>query len=223
MSLYDILLFAHVMLFVYWLGSDVGVFYGIGFVTKPELSLETRQTIMSVIHWIDAFPRVCLVMMVPVGLTLSIQAGFIPVAEGLAGPLLAVAWIACLAWLYVVLRIYAGNKGILLAIDMVLRVGVMLSFFLIGLLSLSGIWPVVAGGSWLAVKMVLFALVIACGLGLRWMNRPTGEALGAILAGNSTPEAELKLRNSVKAARGIVILLWSLVAVIAYLGLIKPV
>lgn len=223
MSLYDLLLFAHVILFVYWLGSDVGVFYGIGYVTKPELSLETRQTIMSVIHWIDAFPRVCLVMMVPVGLSLSIHAGFIPVPQGLALPLMAVAWIACLAWLYIVLKIYAGKKGVLLAFDMVLRVGVMLSFFVVGILSMSGIWPVVAGGNWLALKLVLFAMVIACGLGLRWMNRPTGEALGAILAGNSTPEAELKLRNSVKAARGIVILLWSLVAIIAYLGLIKPI
>lgn len=32
MSVYFLLLFAHVMLFAYWLGSDVGVFYGMRFV-----------------------------------------------------------------------------------------------------------------------------------------------------------------------------------------------
>lgn len=222
MSLYDFLLFAHVILFVYWLGSDIGVFYGIGYVANPELSVETRRTVMSILHWIDAFPRICLVMMVPVGLTLSIQTGILPVPPAMVWPIIAAAWIFGLVWLYAVLKIYSGKKGLLLPFDMVLRVGVMLGFLLAGILSLAGIGPVVAGVNWLAVKMILFAMVIACGLALRWMNRPTGEALGMIFSGNSTPEAELKLCNSVKASRRIVILLWSLVAIIAYLGLNKP-
>lgn len=38
MSVYFLLLFAHVMLFAYWLGSDVGVFYGMRFVLDSRLS-----------------------------------------------------------------------------------------------------------------------------------------------------------------------------------------
>ena len=41
---HGLLLFLHILLFVYWLGGDVGVFYSSTFVTDTSLSREARLT-----------------------------------------------------------------------------------------------------------------------------------------------------------------------------------
>lgn len=222
MIYYDLLLYAHILLFVYWLGSDVGVYYGIRYFIRPDLSVEARQTVMAVIHWIDLFPRVCLVLMVPVGLTLSVMSGLIPLAAGLKLPVLVASWAIGLAWLAAVMRIYKGGaaKALILA-DTVVRVSVMLGFILAGILSLMHVGPVIEGANWLAVKFILFGAVIACGLSLRFLGRPTAEAFAQIAAGNGTPEIEQKLSTSVAQAKRVVLVLWSLVAIIGFLGLTK--
>ncbi len=39
---YSASLFLHILLFVYWLGGDLGVYYSSRYILKPELSPETR-------------------------------------------------------------------------------------------------------------------------------------------------------------------------------------
>ena len=36
--------YAHILLFVYWLGGDAGVFYSASFVTNPKLTRDQRLT-----------------------------------------------------------------------------------------------------------------------------------------------------------------------------------
>ena len=44
MSLYDWLIIFHLLLFVYWLGGDMGVFYSSSMVINPKLSNSARVT-----------------------------------------------------------------------------------------------------------------------------------------------------------------------------------
>src|SRR6266700_3299348 len=125
-TVYNLLLFAHVLLFVYWLGSDIGVFYGVRFVLNPNLSLETRRTVMALVHWIDAFPRICLVLMIPVGISLALQLELLTVPVGARTPLLAAVWAIGLAWLAMVLRIYKGATGWVTYLDWGVRIAIML-------------------------------------------------------------------------------------------------
>lgn len=222
MTVYNLLLFAHVMLLVYWLGSDIGVFYGMRFVLNPNLSLETRKTVMQLLHWIDLFPRICLVMMVPVGISLSFSLGLIEVPEQSRSMLLVLIWLVALFWLFLVLRIYGGARGWFIRVDYTIRISVMLGFAITGLLSLAGKGPVMAGTDWLAIKALLFAAIIACGLGLRILGKPFGEALGQILAGQTSPQTEQRLNSAMTQSKRIVVLLWLLVAIAAYMGLTKP-
>jgi len=221
MSVYFLLLFAHVMLFAYWLGSDVGVFYGMRFVLDSRLSIETRRTVMALVHWIDAIPRICLVLMVPVGLSLSIILGLLDVPEQSQSLFLAALWVIGLFWLYLVVRIYGGAKSWLPRTDYVIRVSTMLGFFVAGVSSLAGKGPFLAGNEWLAMKAILFAGVIGCGLMLRILGRPFGAALAQILDGRSTPEVEARLRETMVQSKRVVLVLWALVACIAFLGLTK--
>lgn len=220
-TVYNFLLFAHILLFVYWLGSDVGVFYGVRFVLNPNLSLETRRTVMALIHWIDVFPRICLVLMVPVGVSLALHLGLLAVPPGAQAPLLVAVWLFGLAWLAIVLRIYTGAKGWLTPVDWVVRITMMLGFIGAGIASLAGAGPVAAGANWLAAKLILFGAVIGCGIALRVLGRPFGQAYGQIMAGQSTPALELSLQATMRQTRLVVVVLWALVAVTAFVGLTK--
>lgn len=221
MSIYQLLLFAHLLLFVYWLGSDIGVFYGVRFVLNPNLSIETRKTVMALIHWIDALPRICLVMMVPVGLSLAVLSGLLTIDEAWRSPVIALAWIVGVAWLLIVLRIYKGAKGIITRVDYTIRITVMLGFLIGGITSLLGHGPFAPGAGFLAVKAILFSGIIACGLMLRVLGKPFGTALGEILNGNATAAIEGELQRTMFHSRIVVLVLWLLVIVTAYIGLAK--
>lgn len=221
MSIYQLLLFAHLLLFVYWLGSDIGVFYGVRFVLNPNLSIETRKTVMALIHWIDALPRICLVMMVPVGLSLAMLSNLLVIDETWQAPAIALIWIVSVAWLLIVLRIYKGAKGIITLIDYAIRITVMAGFLIGGITSLLGHGPFAQGADFLAVKAMLFSGIIACGLMLRVLGKPFGTALGEILNGKTTPAIEAKLQRTMFHSRIVVLVLWLLVIVTAYIGLVK--
>ena len=221
MSIYNLLLFAHLLLFVYWLGSDIGVFYGIRFVLDPKLSIETRKTVMALVHWIDALPRICLVMMVPVGLSLAALSGLLPVTGVAQGVAIAIAWVVGLTWLTIVLRIYKGAKGVIVRIDYAIRITVMAGFLAGGISSLLGYGPIVAGAGFLAVKCILFGGIIGCGLMLRILGKPFGEALAQILSGHSTPAIETALQLAMSRSKIVVIVLWLLVAAAGYIGLVR--
>lgn len=218
---YSLLLFSHLLLFVYWLGADIGVFYGIRYVLKPELSLETRRTVMAVVHWIDALPRICLVLMMPVGLTLASTTGLLNLPDGLTTAFLVAAWVVGLAWLVIVLRIYKGARGWIARVDWVVRIAVMLGFLVAGIASLAGIGPAVEGANWLAVKMMLFAGAIGCGIGLRILAKPFVAAYSRIMERGSTPDVEAALSRAMRQSKQVVLLLWLLVAAAAYIGVAK--
>ena len=44
MTTYELILLLHIILFCYWLGGDIGVFYSSNFVVNDDLSRETRLT-----------------------------------------------------------------------------------------------------------------------------------------------------------------------------------
>jgi len=69
--LYDLLVLAHVILFAYWLGGDLGVFYASRFVSNPDLGREARKTAAAIMLAVDMSPRICMVLILPTGLHLA--------------------------------------------------------------------------------------------------------------------------------------------------------
>ena len=60
----------HIVLFVFWLGGDLGVFYSSRFVLKPDLTPAARATALKIMGGLDLGPKICLVLFLPSGLTL---------------------------------------------------------------------------------------------------------------------------------------------------------
>ena len=67
MSGQDIALLLHLLLFAYWLGGDIGVFYSSGFAINPKLSRGARQAAGTIMMNLDLIPRLCLSLMLTVG------------------------------------------------------------------------------------------------------------------------------------------------------------
>lgn len=204
LDLYSIVVFLHVLLFAYWLGSDLGVFVCSMVGRSKNLTDDQRRGLHEAGELIDMAPRTCLVLMVPVGLTLAANYGS-PIR---GAPILTTVWLASLAWLWLVWQVHlqgASSLGRLFwKIDFGVRGLVMAGF--VGF----GAWCLAMGGpiadAWLATKILLFGLIILCGIAVRILllsSRPATPAIGG------------RIRN-------VVFVIWGLVAVTAFIGVTKP-
>lgn len=219
MSARDGLLLVHILLLVYWLGADLGQFVLSFWVRKPSLSPETRAHMAKVMLALDLGPRICLVLMLPVGFTLADNAALIDLQARDLAPL----WVLSFAWLVIVVRLHMGAQDAMpraRAFDQWFRAVLALALVGLSAASLVGDGPLRA--DWVAFKVGIFGVLVALGLAIRIAIKPFGPALGSIIADGSTPSAESALEGSLRTARPLVIAIWVGLIAAAALGVAKP-
>lgn len=219
MDLSHLLTLLHLLLFCYWLGGDIGVFYSSGFVVDETLSREQRLMAGKIMLALDLVPRVCMSLMLTVGGLLSELQGFShPPWQQLAIVLLGPVWLSLVLILH--FR-HAPGASLLTRIDRGLRWLVIISIVT------SLIWSHWQGrldtAPWLEAKLLGFALLVFCGLMIR--RGFGGFALGyaALVAGEPTAEENAAMRRSLARVRPWVLLIWTLLVCEAMLGIAKPV
>ena len=104
-GLYEILLYLHALCFVYWLGGDLGVFYGSGQLLKTGHTAEARAAIIKIYHWLDQFPRVCMPLVIALGFTMGSMRWF---PNELGATWLTLIWAVAVIWIYFVLALFLG-------------------------------------------------------------------------------------------------------------------
>ena len=218
---YLVLVFIHVVLFVYWLGGDLGVYVTSKYVADRKLSMEERFRFMHALLVCDMGPRTALILFIPVGLEMARIIGVFEVSPAVVGPvwLLSFLWLGANWWMFYNDRHPMTAK--LRQYDLYLR------YILIVLIAAIAIFSMSTGGPvnqlWLQVKLLVFAVVISLGVYLRteiarWivgfgMVRQGGDAANK---GNDIIEAAL-----VRSRRAALVL-WFGVALAAFLGKVKP-
>lgn len=223
---HDLAIILHLLLFVYWLGGDLGVFYASRFVTRPDLSPQARGVATKVMEVVDMSPRICLVLMLPSGVTLMAASDYGRDTFG-GWPLVAV-WVAALCWLALVIadhRRRPDRLGTLVhRTDLAVRFGLVA-----GLLAVAGYtfvaarpFDVTTNPDWLAAKVAAYALCIACGLAIRIRVAPFGPAWAELVRTGSSPDVEARIRSSVRGTLPFVYAIWTLVVVAAVLGVVQP-
>ena len=90
----SLLIYAHILLLVFWVGADIGVFVAGLFFRDPKRSIEARKTVIEAGLVVDALPRLCFVLMGPVGFQLATNVGLFQPPPGLT----AAVWIGGLIW-----------------------------------------------------------------------------------------------------------------------------
>jgi hypothetical protein len=217
---YFLLKLAHILLFVYWLGGDIGVFYSATFVRNGAVHLEGRRTALKILVWVDQIPRYCLVLMLPVGYTLASRVGVVRLPPAF----LALLWVIGFAWLWMVWAIH-HHQGTPLG-ERLRRIDLAWRFILAAGL-LFDAWQGFARTGhlltdWISLKFVIFALLIGCGIMIRLRGAPSAPALRQIFATGSTPELEATVLRTAGRTRPFVLAIWALLVVAAYVGISKP-
>lgn len=211
--------YVHIVLFVYWLGADVGLYMVMVFVKNPRLSYETRATLIRLAFYIDQFPRVTFALILPVGMHLASDLGLLAIPAWLQ----ALAWIVGVAWsgLHLAVVKYKGTAlaRALLRINQVYELLMGGFFVALGAWSLLGDGPVQAG--WFALKLLLFGLIFWVILGIDTFFQPFTTILKMGPDG-STPEKEAGVTRATHLTMAWAVLLYLMILAVAFMGKVKP-
>ena len=211
--------YLHVLLFVYWLGADAGVFYSSNFVINDKLTKEARLTAFRIFINLDMLPRYCLALMLTVG---GILAEFV----GYEHPLWQMIGIVALGpiWVWVVHLVHAkegtGFGRMLAKGDYYFR-AVMIVALVASVVYHWSTGPL-RPYPWLAAKLLIFAFLIFCGFMVRRNIPPFIEGFRTMAAQGATPASDRQMFGGIMACRPYVWAIWAGVALSAFIGIWKP-
>ncbi|WP_433382799.1 hypothetical protein ACQPZX_19665 [Actinoplanes sp. CA-142083] len=221
----DAFLYLHIVLMVFWLGGDLGVFYSSRFVIDPALTPAARLTALKIMSGLDLGPKICLILFLPSGLTLIALDSHGADLPGL-DLLLVPVWIGALVWLWLMYTDHhaPGKHPLVRRADWLIRIAVIAGMASAGVYTLIASAPfgVDTNPKWLGAKVLLYSLAIAAGLGIRRTLKPFGPAFGKVMAGAPEPETESVLRRCVDGCLPYVWTIWTCVLAAGLLGVAKP-
>lgn len=226
----DLLLIAHLLLLVAWLGIDVGVFYSSFVMRRPGLSTATRRQVRHVMITLDLAPRVSLILMAPVGLGLAYvtRFGFFQYDSALmesalwAFAVIAVAWALATIVVFFKRRTDPGSSAVASfdRFDWGARLVVAAGFLWIGLWSLIGEGPLAP--DWLSWKATLFGVIVLAGLWIRIAARRYRPALADLLNDGESPERLAAVNRTIRGVYPAVLTVWSGLVVMVVLSVVRP-
>jgi len=236
-SSHAVFLFLHLLLMVAWLGVDVGVFCASFFLRDPGYPIEQRLMIGRLAGLLDMGPRASLLLMYPTGAWLAWAGGWgFEHALGPFSPLailvaISVAFLIWEAGVWVQFwghrRLLAGGVGPGLEkfLYQYRRWDILARWLLAALLISDGFFGILGKGfilqPWLGWKVLLFGLIVLQGIGIRWAADAWPALIRDIVEHGSTPEREAALNRAMLRAYPFVLILWALILVIAFIGIIK--
>ncbi len=218
---YAVLVYAHLLLFVLWLGADVGVFLlGQHFRKRDQYTLEQRIALLKLLVLVDMTPRSAWALMVPLSLSVVDVGNWWDVPS----VMLWGAWAVGLFWLWLVWDSHwhdqtpraARNR----AVEGWLRWIVGGFYLWLGAQSLWLDAPLSA--DWLAWKALLFGFIFVAAIMIDFSFKPVGAQLTAVLEQGSSDETEIPLLKTMNRTRIWVWIVYLLLLATAFLGNAKP-
>jgi len=239
---YSLWQYVHIVLFVYWLGADLGVFLASRYVTRSDLPTAERLRFLRLTLQIDLGPRTALILMIPVGVMLASGLGIVALSPGALGAL----WITALAWLalawYLALAAKSARLAMLTRIDVALRVSVAATYLALAAKSARlamltridvalrvsvaatfiGLAVVAPLPFWLAGKFLLFGVAVVLGLLLRRVIGDWAAGFAQLNDATSADAGNARITTASNSATRLALTLWLAVLLIALLGVTKP-
>lgn len=220
-DLYTFLVFLHVILFAYWLGPDWGVFVCARRVANESLSREERLHFLKASVEVDVLPRTSIALIIAVGMTLAYIGNY---ASMTAFDIwmwwgMTVLWVA-LIWLTGYILKPGPLKTNLDKAHMWLRHIVSLILVAFGIASL--VWGAPMPDTWLAVKMLLIALLLTGGSMLRVIVASWVAELTTAEGSQAYEKAKGTIARTYPNTRKLAYLFWATTISIGFLGVTQP-
>jgi hypothetical protein len=218
---YATLVYAHLLLFVLWLGGDLGVFVLGQHFRMRSYSLPERLTLLKLLVAIDMGPRSAWALMVPMSVTLLYVGGW---WTGLPLPVVLLAWGIGLFWLWLVWDAHAHDMTPRAARDRKLEGWLrwLLTAFYLGLGTVSLATGSPLAETWLASKALLFGFIFAAAIMIDHAFKPVGPQLMALINEGSSDATEIPLRATMDGTRRWVFTVYALLFATSWLGSVKP-
>jgi len=216
---YTLVLFLHQVLFVFWLGPDIGVYMWSTKATNPEVTPAQRVAAGRMMRSIEIIPRACMSLMLTVGGVLTEMMGLTHPWWQMVG-----IWLLGPVWLTLTLLVYFredGDQGAQLdKLDSLFRWAVILT--VLASVAYSVATERLAGAPWVTGKLLIFAAVVFFGLMMRRRLMPFTGGIDTLEADGPSPELDKTLANSVARARIYMFATWLALAMAAGLGIVQP-
>lgn len=218
---YPTLVYVHLLLFVLWLGADVGVYtLGQHFRKRDRYTLEQRLALLRLLVEVDMVPRIAWALMVPLSLSVVAMGGYwaVPV------PLLIAAWSVGGFMIWLACDAHAHEQTPRAAMDRKIEFWVKngVGVFYLGLGATSLATGAPLGGGWLGMKALMFGLIFLAATMIDVAYKPVGPQLGRLIKEGSSDGTELPLLATMNRTRIWVWIVYILLLITAYLGLVKP-
>lgn len=217
MSEFEAWKYLHILMFVFWIGTDLAVFLSAKKSTDPKLSIEARFLMMHIALRIELLPRTVWKAALPLGVMLSVDMELLDISS--MG--IAIVWILSIiwwgismtgAWLY---QEPIGHKLGRLTNWLTGLVGVFLIAVAIG--SAMGTGPFDPDATWLLWKVGLYGLINIMIVAMLKVFDPLGVAFGQLAVDGSTPELESVIAQVMSKSA---VVIWATYALIALVGFI---
>jgi hypothetical protein len=218
---YAALVYVHLLLFVLWLGADVGVFVlGQHFRKRDRYTLDQRIALLKLLVEVDMVPRSAWALMVPLSLSV-LSAGSWWAVPPL---LLWGAWAVGLGWLWLVWDSHRHDMTPRAARNR--RIEGWLRWLIGGFYVALGAHSLMLGAplgpTWLALKALMFGLIFVAAIMIDVTFKPVGAQLAAVLNQGSSDATEIPLRRTMDRTRVWVWAVYLLLLITAFLGNAKP-
>ena len=220
MSNYELMLLIHIILFCYWLGGDIGVFYSSNFVVDSKLSREARLVAAKIMLGCDLIPKICMSPMLTVG-------GILTHYNGIDHPLWQ--WIGIIllgpVWLSIVLVQHFKHQAAY--IPTLTKIDFYFRWLLVAGIVVSCAISISTGrldeAPWITIKLLGFAFLIFCGLMIRVNLKDFGASYGKIVLNHYGEEDNQAMALSLKKVKPWVVTIWIVLVIEAALGIVKPI
>jgi hypothetical protein len=209
---------AHILLFVFWLGADVGVFLCGSWSRREDLSVEQRMILLQASAVVDLWPRVSAALMLPVGLMLA--RNWIPTLDG---AWVAASWVVAIVWLVLM---FVGMRHMGKPLGATLQQVTNVLLVVLSIVCFAGGWMWLQSeyspGAWLAGKLALYGVVCLLAIGIDLMFRPVIQGFMQLPDAAQRTQANEVIRAGMNRTLMVVGALYAVLVVASWLGVAKP-
>ncbi|MEY3007690.1 MAG: hypothetical protein RI942_2032 [Pseudomonadota bacterium] len=210
-------LYLHILLLVFWVGTDLGVFLAARYSERSDLSVESRQVVLELGMKLDRLPRTALVLIIPSGVMLASGAGLV-LLDGLATTAL---WGFALIWLAILWRGFLSKSPAVQAQSAKINwwlnlAAAILTLLWAVMLFLSGSAPM-----WLILKIAIVGGIFVVGFLLDFLFGPAMGLFAQVCAEPSRSDLNADYGKALVPVYWTVIAIYVLALAAAALGVFK--